>query len=100
MKPYWYYSEIDREANIARNRALLEELELKQAVEGLGFSAKPTKKEAKKKAQLVQPSKRKQTKTEEQEPTVRRHSARLRNVTDPNESPSRKRKREVRALNL
>ncbi|PBK96921.1 WD40 repeat-like protein [Armillaria gallica] len=87
--------EIDREANIARNRALLEELELKQAVEGLGFQAKPTKNEAKKRAQPVQPSKRKQTKTEEQEPTVRRHSARLRNVTDPNESPSRKRKREA-----
>ncbi|KAK0503322.1 WD40-repeat-containing domain protein [Armillaria luteobubalina] len=87
--------EIDREANIARNRALLEELELKQAVEGLGFPAKPTKTETKKKAQPVQPSKKKQTKTEEQEPTVRRQSARLRNVTDPNESPSRKRKREA-----
>ncbi|KAK0228601.1 WD40-repeat-containing domain protein [Armillaria fumosa] len=87
--------EIDREANIARNRALLEELELKQAVEGLGFPAKPTKKETKKKVQPVQASKRKQTKTEEQEPTVRRQSARLRNVTDPNESPSRKRKREA-----
>ncbi|KAK0450927.1 WD40 repeat-like protein [Armillaria borealis] len=87
--------EIDREANIARNRALLEELELKQAVEGLGFPTKPTKNEAKKKAQPVQPSKRKQTKTEDHEPTVRRQSARLRNVTDPNESPSRKRKREA-----
>ncbi|SJL00456.1 related to WD repeat-containing protein CNI03070 [Armillaria ostoyae] len=87
--------EIDREANIARNRALLEELELKQAVEGLGFPTKPAKKEAKKRVQPVQPSKRKQTKTEDQEPTVRRQSARLRNVTDPNESPSRKRKREA-----
>ncbi|PBK78215.1 WD40 repeat-like protein [Armillaria solidipes] len=87
--------EIDREANIARNRALLEELELKQAVEGLGFPTKPAKKEAKKRVQPVQPSKRKQTKTEDQEPIVRRQSARLRNVTDPNESPSRKRKREA-----
>ncbi|KAG7452439.1 WD40 repeat-like protein [Guyanagaster necrorhizus] len=84
--------EIDREVNIARNRALLEELELKQAVEGLGFPTKSSKSATKK---PVQPSKKKQIKKEDQEPTVRRQSARLRNVTDLNESPSRKRKREA-----
>ena len=34
------FSELEREANIARNRAILEQLELKQAVEDLGFKSK------------------------------------------------------------
>ncbi|KAG6866957.1 hypothetical protein C0991_003873 [Blastosporella zonata] len=50
---------IEREANIARNRALLEELELKQAVAGLGIAAPSTSKSVlKAKARPVQPKKR------------------------------------------
>ncbi|KAF9053743.1 WD40 repeat-like protein [Hymenopellis radicata] len=84
--------EIDREANIARNRALLEQLELKQAVEGLGFS-KP-KEPKKSKAQPVQPSK-KAKKEPVDVPVTRRQSARLRHIPEPDESPGRKRKREA-----
>ncbi|KAF9075245.1 WD40-repeat-containing domain protein [Rhodocollybia butyracea] len=81
--------EREREANIARNRALFEQLELKQAVDTLGFPAKEAP--SKPKAKPVQPAKK--TKKEPEAP--RRQSARLRGaVVDPNESPSRKRKRE------
>ncbi|THU89524.1 WD40 repeat-like protein [Dendrothele bispora CBS 962.96] len=85
-------AEREREANIARNRALLEQLELKQAVQDLGFSAKP--KPATSKAKPIQPTKRVKKEKAEVEPP-RRQSARLRNVIDPSESPSKKRKREA-----
>ncbi|KAK7467183.1 hypothetical protein VKT23_004241 [Stygiomarasmius scandens] len=84
-------AEREREANIARNRALLEQLELKQAVQDLGFPAKP---KTSTKAKPVQPAKRvKKEKSEAEAP--RRQSARLRNVIDPSESPLKKRKREA-----
>ncbi|TFY73737.1 hypothetical protein EWM64_g10275, partial [Hericium alpestre] len=58
---------LEREANIARNRALLEQLELREAVAALGM---PSKAKAKPSARL------------------------RRTVADPNETPGRKRKRE------
>ncbi|KAF5377080.1 hypothetical protein D9757_007732 [Collybiopsis confluens] len=84
--------EKEREANIARNKALLEQLELKQAVESLGFPAKSAP--PKTKAKPVQPVKKSKKKEEE---LPRRQSARLRNTAavDPNDSPSKKRKREA-----
>lgn len=88
------HSEIEREANIARNRALLEELELKDAVASLGLSKPPPGKSS---AKPVQSAKRvKRQRTEDVGP--RRTSARLRTapVIDPNESPRSKRQREVR----
>ncbi|KAJ8078833.1 hypothetical protein PM082_013116 [Marasmius tenuissimus] len=84
--------ELEREANIARNKALLEQLELKQAVEELGFPSKP-KGPPKTKAKPIQPAKKAKKEAVDVEP--RRQSARLRNVIDPNESSSRKRKREA-----
>ncbi|KAH7921730.1 WD40 repeat-like protein [Leucogyrophana mollusca] len=85
--------ELEREANIARNRALLEQLELKDAVGQLGVPAK-TKAPAKSKAKPVQPSKR--VKREREVEAPRRQSSRLKKeVVDPNESPSKKRKREA-----
>ncbi|KAJ3719734.1 WD40-repeat-containing domain protein [Lentinula raphanica] len=91
--------ERQREINKARNRALLDQLELKQAVEGLGFPDKKGSQKAKEKSQAkpVQPAKRvKKDSVEKDAP--RRQSARLRSsavVVDPNESPSKKRKREA-----
>ncbi|KAF8651464.1 hypothetical protein AX16_004763 [Volvariella volvacea WC 439] len=87
--------ELEREANIARNRALLEELDLKQAVEGLGIQ-KP-KAAVQTRAKPVQPKKKHSDKAKEAEVAPRRQSARLRNVAavDPNESPEKKRKREA-----
>ncbi|KAJ3989377.1 WD40-repeat-containing domain protein [Lentinula detonsa] len=83
--------EREREANIARNRALLEQLELKQAVEGLGFPEKQAPQKTK--AKPVQPAK----KVKKEADAPRRQSARLRSAAtlDPNESPSKKRKREA-----
>jgi WD repeat-containing protein 76 len=85
-------SELEREANIARNRALLEKLDLKQAVAKLGIEKKA---QHKTQAKPIQPAKR--AKRENKEDIVpRRQSARLRvSVIDPNESPSKKRKREA-----
>ncbi|KAF8636726.1 hypothetical protein AX17_003529 [Amanita inopinata Kibby_2008] len=80
--------ELEREANIARNRALLEQLELKQAVEDLGVP----RPKVKPKAKPVQETKRKREPSELEAP--RRSSARLRKVIDPNESPGKRRKRE------
>ncbi|KAG5650769.1 hypothetical protein H0H81_011108 [Sphagnurus paluster] len=83
--------ELEREANIARNRALLEELDLKQAVAGLDItpkSAPPTK------AKPVQPKKRV---TKEEVEAPRRQSSRLKRsaAIDVNESPSKRQKREA-----
>ncbi|KZT68200.1 WD40 repeat-like protein [Daedalea quercina L-15889] len=79
--------ELEREANIARNRALLATLgditaDLPTAKKGRHSSSKS-----------VQAVKR--TKRERDTPVPTRHSARLRKpMVDPNESPAKKRKRE------
>ncbi|KXN86877.1 hypothetical protein AN958_09472, partial [Leucoagaricus sp. SymC.cos] len=81
--------ELEREANIARNRALMEGLEVSQgsALLGLVKKVKPT-------AKPVQPVKRKRKEPEEEAP--RRQSARLRKaVVDPNETPEQRKKREA-----
>jgi WD repeat-containing protein 76 len=85
-------SELEREANIARNRALLEQLDIKQAVSKLGIQKKA---QPKTQAKPIQPAKR--AKRESKEDVLpRRKSARLRtSAIDPNESPSKKRKREA-----
>ena len=85
-------SELEREANIAKNKLLLQQLELKQAVDGLGISKA---KAAKSTAKPVQPAKKEKRKREEPD-QPRRQSARLRkSAIDPNESPAKRRKREV-----
>ncbi|KIY43382.1 WD40 repeat-like protein, partial [Fistulina hepatica ATCC 64428] len=87
--------EKERQANIARNKALFEQLELKSAVAQLGFPAnKPAS--AKSQAKPVQSHKKRRTTMSPPERIVTRQSARLRNTTaDPNESPAKKRKREA-----
>lgn len=93
-------SELERQANIAKNKALLEELELTDAVNDIGFSKKPPPPppKAKVKAKPVQPSKRaKREVVDDSGP--RRQSARLKRGTDdPDESPEKKRARLVRTL--
>lgn len=82
--------ELEREANIARNKALLQQLELKQAVDSL-----PTKSKAKSAAKPIQPARREKRKREPEEELPRRQSARLRRgVVDPNETPEERVKRE------
>ncbi|THH08660.1 hypothetical protein EW146_g8923 [Bondarzewia mesenterica] len=90
--------ELEREANIARNRALLEQLELKEAVAELGMPAKhKASPQPKTRAKPVQPGKRKRNRELVQEPP-RRQSSRLRGWSiDPNESPEKRRKREQEA---
>lgn len=90
------YSEQEREANIARNRALLEQLELKDAVATLGVSVKP-KPAPKPKAKPVPATRR--VKRELTEEAPRRQSARLRKdlLVDPNETPAQRRKRVAEA---
>ncbi|KZT26539.1 WD40 repeat-like protein [Neolentinus lepideus HHB14362 ss-1] len=82
--------ELEREANIAKNRALLEELDFKGAVSSLGLPS--TAKEDKSKAKPVQAAKKR--KREEEAP--RRQSTRLRRAgaADPRESPEERRMRE------
>ncbi|KAI0736996.1 WD40-repeat-containing domain protein [Fomitopsis betulina] len=81
--------DLEREANIARNRALLAALDITSDLP-------PTKKQAKSarnSAKPVQSAKR--TKRERDSPVPVRQSARLRRtVKDPNETPAQKRKRE------
>lgn len=85
------YSELEREANIARNRALLEGLEISQGSAALGI-VKNVK--AKSTTKPVQSAKRKRKDPEEEPP--RRQSARLQKaVVDPNETPAQRKKREV-----
>ncbi|KAJ7111568.1 WD40-repeat-containing domain protein [Mycena crocata] len=84
--------ELERERNIARNKALLEQLQLKQAVDDLLPVQKPA---TKSQAKPIQSAK---TKRPRDEPTEgpRRQSARLRKeVIDPNESPSERKRREA-----
>ncbi|KAF8077901.1 WD40-repeat-containing domain protein [Lyophyllum atratum] len=88
--------ELEREANIARNRALLEELELKQAVAGLGMPVSNPKLAPKTKATPVQPKKRVKKEVSEAAEAPRRQSSRLkRTAVDLDESPSKRRKRET-----
>lgn len=83
-------SEKEREANIARNRALLEQLDLKDASSSLGLPPKPPK------AKPIQPIKK--PKREQIDRVPRRQSARLKKeVIDPNETPAQRRKREAEA---
>jgi hypothetical protein len=89
-------SEKQREANIAKNRALLAQLDLKEAGAGLGFPA--SKPKPQKGAKPVQPSQSRKRKAAE--PLApRRQSSRLKKpVVDPNETPEQRRKREVCTL--
>ncbi|KAF7294880.1 DNA damage-binding protein CMR1 [Mycena indigotica] len=83
--------ELEREKNIARNRALLEQLDLKQAVEGLVAKPAATKSQAK----PVQPNKPRKPRERVAE-GPRRQSARLReSVIDPNESPAKRKRRDA-----
>lgn len=86
-------SELERQANIARNQALLESLNLKDATANIVSRKREIENE--KRAKPIQPAKKiKREKLAIQEP--RRQSLRLRKpVIDPNESPAKKRKREV-----
>lgn len=87
--------ELEREANIARNRALLEELELKQAVAGLGIPMSNPKLALKTKAKPVQPKERAKKQPSEAA-APRRQSSRLKRAAiDANESPSKRQKREA-----
>jgi hypothetical protein len=87
-------SEIDREANIAKNRALFEDLGLKQTLDSL--STAPTK-PAKASATPVQ-AKRKRERLEETL-APRRQSRRLK-IKANDESPEEKKLREVRRRHL
>lgn len=90
-------SELEREAKVARNRALIEQLELKSAAEAVAPGpATKTKVSTKSKAKPVQPIKREKRIVDD---APRRVSARLRRgTTDPDETPIQKRKREVRSF--
>ncbi|KAF9792217.1 WD40 repeat-like protein [Thelephora terrestris] len=88
--------ELERQANIARNKALLDELALTDAVNNLGFSKKPPppSPKAKTKAKPVQSAKRAKREVAEVSAGPRRQSARLkRPAGDPDESPEKKRAR-------
>ncbi|KAJ8584936.1 WD40 repeat-like protein [Rhizopogon salebrosus TDB-379] len=85
--------EREREVNIARNRALLDQLDLKDAVTQLGVPPK-LKPNPRTRAKPVQPAKKVKREREIVE-APRRQSARLKKeVVDPNETPAQKRKRE------
>ncbi|EIN07316.1 WD40 repeat-like protein [Punctularia strigosozonata HHB-11173 SS5] len=83
--------EIERQANIARNKALLEQLELDEAAAALGAQKKRSAPTAK----PVQPAKKKVKRESDEIPEPRRQSSRLkRSVVDPDETPAKRRKRE------
>ncbi|KAJ6596949.1 WD40-repeat-containing domain protein [Mycena vulgaris] len=84
--------EIERSRNIARNKLLLEQLQLKQAVDDLiPVKSKPVKSQAK----PIQSAKTKRPRDDSAE-GPRRQSTRLRkDVVDPNESPSKRKRREL-----
>ena len=98
--PFSNHSELERQANIARNKALLEELELADAVDNVGFTKKPPPpppkaKPPKPKPKRVNPEKRGVV----EDTGPRRQSARLKRFAeDPDESPEKKRKRLVCTL--
>ncbi|OJA08161.1 hypothetical protein AZE42_03594 [Rhizopogon vesiculosus] len=85
--------EREREANIARNRALLEKLDLADAVNQLGVPPKP-KPTPRTRAKPIQPAKKVKRERDIME-APRRQSARLKKeVVDPNETLAQKKKRE------
>ncbi|GJE95189.1 WD40 repeat domain-containing protein [Phanerochaete sordida] len=82
--------EEEREANIARNRALLAQLDIT-----LDIPKKPAPKEKKPKAKPVQPAKKRVKREAAEAALPTRTSTRLRrSAPDPNETPEKKRKRE------
>ncbi|KAH6918530.1 WD40-repeat-containing domain protein [Coprinopsis sp. MPI-PUGE-AT-0042] len=82
--------ELERERNIARNKLLLQQLDLQGAASSLGASSSSGAK-----AKPVQPVKKEKRKREPEVEQPRRQSARLRkSVVDPNETPAKRRKRE------
>ncbi|KAF9520558.1 hypothetical protein BS47DRAFT_1387175 [Hydnum rufescens UP504] len=97
-----YNREARRQANIRRNEALLLELELKEAAEGLGIPPPPLKGKGKGKgkrpatatpARPVQPKKKPEPKAETPS-APRRQSARLTHrYADPDETPEQREKR-------
>ncbi|KAJ6547617.1 WD40-repeat-containing domain protein [Mycena capillaripes] len=85
--------ELERERNIARNKALLEQLQVRQAVESL-VPVKP--KATKSQAKPIQPKVKRPREGSVVTEGPRRQSARLRQVLiDPNESPSKRKRREA-----
>ena len=89
-------SELERQANIARNQALLEQIF--QGEESLVSRKRKVEEEKANKKQAKPVGSEKRIKRETPEPP-RRQSARLRReVKDPNESPAQRRKREVYIL--
>lgn len=91
-------SELEREAKIARNRALIEQLDIKNVAASVAGPATKAKASAKPKAKPVQPIKREKRVVDD---APRRVSARLRiAMIDPDETPAQKRKREVRSFYL
>jgi len=84
-------SELEREANIAKNRALFEDLGLEQAVKDLGIPS--TKSTGKRKATPVRPKTSKRERIEPEAP--RRQSRRLLTKLhlDPNETPEERKLR-------
>ena len=94
LAKYAENSELEREAKIARNRALIEQLDIKNAAALVAPGpATKAKTSAKPKAKPVQPLKRERKVVDD---APRRVSARLRSaMIDPDETPAQKRKREV-----
>ncbi|EJD02328.1 WD40 repeat-like protein [Fomitiporia mediterranea MF3/22] len=87
--------ELERQANIARNQALLESLNLKEAAANLVSRKRELEKQPK--AKPIQPAKRVKREVSSV-PEPRRQSLRLRKeVIDPNLTPEERRKREAEA---
>lgn len=90
-------SEAERKANLAKNQEILAKLELSNPVFSLPSKAQP-KGSSQTKAKPIQPAKKAKTKRSDDVPVApTRQSARLRKSAriDSNESPEKKRKREV-----
>lgn len=89
------YSEAERKATLAKNQEILAKLDLSNPI--LSLPSKTKTKTSSPKAKPVQPAKKK-VKREASPIRPTRQSARLRRSTqvDSNETPTQKRKREVR----
>lgn len=91
--PIPFNSELEREANIAKNRILLEQLGIKEAVTNLGGKASD-----KKTAKPVQPAKRVKRERDSESSLPRRQSRRLltkSQLTDETLTPEERAIREV-----
>lgn len=87
-----FHSEQEREATIQRNRALLEGLGIQEAAVALAKDLEPPKKPR----TSTGVKKQKRSREDDKVEAPRRQSLRLRKeVVDPNESPSRRKRREV-----